>query len=182
MKIKDFNPNLLKIDKNSYKSINIYYIGYISMKDFEYVKINSVNPLYLIIVKGDEYIEESSGDKYLSLVSTDKNKKILIKYTKHSDGIKYLIKTINGGETDEYEKEYMKIKFNSDDNLPLKLQTEPYLCNARINLMHKAMNFNDVSIVSVKGSDYETHFCYMSGDDAINIMKNSHLNEKSGLL
>ena len=89
------------------------------MKDFEYVKINSVNPLYLIIVKGDEYIEESSGDKYLSLVSTDKNKKILIKYTKHSDGIKYLIKTINGGETDEYEKEYMKIKFNSDDNLPL---------------------------------------------------------------
>ena len=44
------------------------------------------------------------------------------------------------------------------------------------------MNFNDVAIVSVKGSDYRIHFWYMSKDDVINIMKNFHLNEKSGLL
>ena len=47
--ITNFDPNLLKIDKNSYKNIDIYYIGYITMKDSDYVKINSVNPLYLII-------------------------------------------------------------------------------------------------------------------------------------
>ena len=44
------------------------------------------------------------------------------------------------------------------------------------------MNFNDVAIVSVKQSDYRIHFWYMSKDDAISIMNNSNLNEKSGLL
>ena len=44
------------------------------------------------------------------------------------------------------------------------------------------MNFNDVAIVSIKRNDYRIHFWYMSKDDAINIMKNSNLNEKNGLL
>ena len=48
--IKDFDPNQLKIDKKSYKNIRIYYIGYITMKNSDYVKINSVNPLYLLIL------------------------------------------------------------------------------------------------------------------------------------
>ena len=119
MKIKNFNPDLLKIDIKSYKNIDIYYIGYITMKDFDYVKINSANPLYLIIGEADGYTEESNGNKYLTLVSTDKNKEVLIKYIKLWDEIKYLIKRINGGEAGEFEKEYMKIKFNSDDNFPL---------------------------------------------------------------
>ena len=59
---------------------------------------------------------------------------------------------------------------------------EPYFCNDCHNLMQKAMNFNDVAIVCVKGSDYRIHFWCMSKDNAINIMKNSNLNEKSGLL
>ena len=59
---------------------------------------------------------------------------------------------------------------------------EPYLCNGCHDLMQKAMNFNDVAIVSVKGSDYRIHFWYASKNDAINIMKNSNLNEKSGSL
>ena len=49
------------------------------MKDFDYVKINSVNLLYLIIGKADEYIEEKNGNKYLNLVSIDKNKKSINK-------------------------------------------------------------------------------------------------------
>ena len=44
------------------------------------------------------------------------------------------------------------------------------------------MTFNDVAIVSVKRSDNRIHFWYTSKDDAINIMKNSKLNEKSELL
>ena len=44
--------------------------------------------------------------------------------------------------------------------------------------MQKAMNFNDVAIVSIKGSDYRIHFWYMSKNNAINIMKNSNLNKK----
>ena len=47
--ITNFDPNILKFDKKLYNSINIYYIGYIIMKDSDYVKINNVNPLHLII-------------------------------------------------------------------------------------------------------------------------------------
>ena len=45
------------------------------MKDSDHVKINSVIPLYLIIGETDEYIEEGNGNKYLTLVSTDRTKK-----------------------------------------------------------------------------------------------------------
>ena len=48
--------------------------------------------------------------------------------------------------------------------------------------MQKAMNFNDVAIVSIKGNDYKIHFWYRSKDDAISIKNNSNLTEKSGLL
>ena len=48
--------------------------------------------------------------------------------------------------------------------------------------MQKAMNFNDVAIVSIKRNVYRIHFWYMSKDDAINIMKNSNLNEKTASL
>ena len=59
---------------------------------------------------------------------------------------------------------------------------EPYLCNGCHDIMQKAVNFNNVAIASVKGCDYRIHFWYMSKNDAINIMKNSDLNAKSGLL
>ena len=48
--------------------------------------------------------------------------------------------------------------------------------------MQKAMNLNDVAIVSIKGNDYRIHFWHMSKDEAISIMHNSSLNEKTGLL
>ena len=56
---------------------------------------------------------------------------------------------------------------------------ELYLCNGCHDLMKKAMNFNDVAIVSIKGSHYRNDFWYMSKDDAISIMNNSNLNEKT---
>ena len=60
------------------KNIDIYYIGYITMKYPDYVKINNVNPwiwtLYLTINKVGGYIEEKNANKYLIFASTDKNK------------------------------------------------------------------------------------------------------------
>ena len=44
---------------------------------------------------------------------------MLEKYEKLWDKIKYHIKTIKAGKSGEYEKDYMKIKFSSDDDLPL---------------------------------------------------------------
>ena len=72
--IKDFDPKLLKLDK-SYKNIDIYYIGYITKKD-EY-KINSVNPLYLLVHRIDGFIGEESGNKYLNIAFTDSNNELL---------------------------------------------------------------------------------------------------------
>ena len=54
---------------------------------------------------------------------------------------------------------------------------EPYLCNGCHGLMQKAMNFNDVAIVYVKGNAYSIHFWYMSKDDAMSIMNNTNLND-----
>ena len=48
--------------------------------------------------------------------------------------------------------------------------------------MQKAMNFNDVAIVSVKGNDYRIHFWYMSKNDAISVMHSSNLSKKTGIL
>ena len=101
--IKYFHSNLLKIDKKLYKNIDIYHIGYITVKDSDYVKINSVNPLYLIINEVDGYFEEINGNKYLTLVSTDKNKEVLTKYTELWDIIKNSIEKIDN-KSGEYGK------------------------------------------------------------------------------
>ena len=82
-----------------------------------------MNPLYLCINHASGYIEEKAVNKYLifdsmELHSIDKNKELLKKYNDVFNGIRDKIKEINSDECD-YEKDYMKIKFNSDDDLPL---------------------------------------------------------------
>ena len=64
------------------------------------------------------YIEEKGVNKYWVFDSTDENKGLLKKYNDVWNGIRDKIKDISSGECD-YEKDFMKIKFNSDDNLPL---------------------------------------------------------------
>ena len=58
IKIQDFNANLLKIDRKSYKNIDIYYIGYVPKKNSKYVSSHSVNALYFTVDKEDGFIEE----------------------------------------------------------------------------------------------------------------------------
>ena len=117
--IEDFDSSLVKKDKKSCKNIGICNIGYITIKNIsDYESINSVNPLYLIIDKVDGYIEEKYGNKNLTFASTDENKKVLEKYTKLPNQIKNKIEDYYM-EKGEYEKDFMKIKFNSDYNVPL---------------------------------------------------------------
>ena len=119
--LKNFESSLLKIDKEHYKGINLYYIGYITIKKIDDCEnIRSVNPLYLLVNHASGYTEKKNGNKYLIFdYSVNWNKKLLKKYPDFWDEIKYNIKTINGGEENDYEKDYMKNKFNSDDDLPL---------------------------------------------------------------
>ena len=57
-------------------------------------------------------------NKYLVFDSTDKNKELLKNYNDVFNGIRDKIKEINNNECD-YENDYMKIKFNSDDDVAL---------------------------------------------------------------
>ena len=107
---------MLKLDKKSSIGTNIYYSGYVTKKP-EY-SINSVNPFYLIIGEIDGFIEEKNGSKYLNIALTDSNKEVLKKYAEIWRGIEDQTLKING-LVGEYDKDYMKIKFDSDDNLPL---------------------------------------------------------------
>ena len=118
---KNFELNLLKINKKHYKGIDIYYIGYITIKKTgDCGNIHSVNPPHMLVNHASGYIEEKNRNKYLIFDdSVNENKGLLQKYADAWDGIKNDIKAINGGKENYYRKDYMKIKFNPDDDLPL---------------------------------------------------------------
>ena len=73
--IKHFYSHKIKIDKTSYENIFIHYNGYVANKDLKYVKINSLNPIYLIFSKVNGYFEEINKSKDLTLVPTNESKK-----------------------------------------------------------------------------------------------------------
>ena len=112
--IKDFHLNLINIFKKSYKDINIYYIGCIIIKKkfSDYENIHSINPLYLITNSATGYSKEKISEKYLILDPIEK-------YEKLFSGIKSEIKTINERIKLFYEKHYVQIRINTDDDLPL---------------------------------------------------------------
>ena len=86
--------------------------------------------MYLLIDHASGYIEEKNGNKYLTFDTTDENKELLKKYNDVKNRIKDKISEINSSKCD-YEKDYMKIKFNSDDSLPL----------------NKPLKFNSMTII-----------------------------------
>ena len=77
MDLKDFHTSLLKIDKKDYNEIDIYYVGYVTVKKIaDYNNINSVNPLYLMINEMICRFEEKNKNKYLILDDVDEKKEI----------------------------------------------------------------------------------------------------------
>ena len=80
---------MLKVDRKHYKTINIYYIGYITIKKIaDCENIYSVNPLYLQVNHASGYIEEKNENKYLTIDdSVNENKEVLRKYTDVWNGI-----------------------------------------------------------------------------------------------
>ena len=89
-----------------------YNIGYITLKKIDdYENAYSGNPLYLGVNHASRYIEEKNENSYLIFVSTYENKEILKRYKDSWNAIKNKIEAVGSGEC-EYEKDYMKIKFN----------------------------------------------------------------------
>ena len=68
--------------------------------------------------RANGYFEEINGNKYLTLVSANQNKGNIIEYEELQIWISNLIRSVTI-QSDDYDEKYMKIKFNSDDELPL---------------------------------------------------------------
>ena len=111
---------MLKLDKKDYEEIDIYYIGYVTVKNIANCNnINSVNPFYLMINEMIGNFEEKNRNKCLVLHDVNENKKVSKKYEKVWQGVKKETETINGGEKTEYGKDSKRIRFKSNDALPL---------------------------------------------------------------
>ena len=104
---KDFDARFLKVDKKGYKEIDIYCIGYVTVKKIANCNnINCVNSLYLMINETIGCFEEKNENKFLVLDDVDENKKVSKKYEEVWEGVKKEIETINGGERVEYGKDF----------------------------------------------------------------------------
>ena len=116
--------------KKSYKDISIYNIGYNAIKKIDDCEnIYSVNTLYLRINHASGYIKEKGVNKYLVFDFTGENMELIKKYNEFFNRIRDKMKEVCSDECD-YEKDYMKIAFSSDGDLPL----------------NKPLKFNDITI------------------------------------
>ena len=68
---------------------------------------------------------------------TDENEEVLKKYTELCDEIENEIETINGAKKDEYVKDFMKIKSNTNDNLPLNKPLKLHLLTIIVRFIFK---------------------------------------------
>ena len=63
--VSNFEAGNFKIDKKTWKDIDIYYIGYVDKAKLSERKVNTVNPLYLVVNKVFCFVKEKNGVKYL---------------------------------------------------------------------------------------------------------------------
>ena len=95
--LSNFSSNNLKLDKKTWKDIDIYYIGYVNKNKPEDWYVNSVNPLYLMINRVFCFVGQKDGVKYLKIDKGNKKLEdsILSIWNNVVSGIKYHIKKID---------------------------------------------------------------------------------------
>ena len=120
--LSNFSINNLKLDKKTWKDIDIYYIGYVDKNKPEDWKANSVSPLYLMINRVFCFVGEKNGVKYLKIDKVD----VVTIWNQVFSGIKYHIKKISHEckELTEYKEfpeceEFSKCKVNYDDGFDI---------------------------------------------------------------
>ena len=118
-----------------------------TVKILSYEAIISVNSLYLIIDKINGYIEESNRNKYLAVVPPVEWNDTLKKYEELWGKLRDFNRSMINN-FDNYDEKYMKIKFNSDDDLPLKktLKFRNMIIVVR-SVFHKDNKYNTLSFL-----------------------------------
>ena len=115
--LDEFDGSKIKVDKKNFNDIDIYYLGYEYKKKItECNEINSVNPLYLNTkdTKG-QFVKGKSDNVWYLIIFGDAD--VLRKFANIWKSIRAKIEE-NTGDIVQYDKDYMRIKFESNDNLP----------------------------------------------------------------
>ena len=115
--LDEFDRSKIKVDRKNFNDTDIYYLGYEYQKKItECNEINSVNPLYLRIKDMKGQFKKGKGDNvwYLTIFG---DADVLRKFANIWKSIRAKIEE-NAGGIVQYDKDYMKIKFESNDNLP----------------------------------------------------------------
>ena len=114
--LDEFDGSKIKVDKKDFNDIDIYYLGYEHKKKISKCDvINSVNPLYLRIVDINGQFEKGKDDAWYLIISDDDDV-----FKKLVDIFKSIKNKVTEKTLDsvEYDKDYMKIKFGSNNILP----------------------------------------------------------------
>ena len=114
--LDEFDESKIKVDKKDVNDISIYYLGYEYKKKIsECNVINSINPIYLRIIVMNGQFEKGKDDAWYLVISDkdDANKKLV----DILESIKHKI-TEKTWDVVEYDNDYMKIKFESNNIFP----------------------------------------------------------------
>ena len=143
--IKKIDPNLLSINKKCMKNTDavVYEIKYIMMQSIDNQNIDREVPLCLSFSYVDAYIIEEDENKYLIFALTENNKEVLELYKKLWSETKKQVKTINSGKSIKYKNDFMKIRFDSYDDLPL----DKISCFSILDILRE-------SVVQIKNEHY----------------------------
>ena len=115
--LDEFDGSKIKVDKKDFNDIDVYYLGYEHKKKIsECNVINSVNPLYLRTVDMKGQFGKGKDDAWCLIISSDDN--VFKKLADIFESIKNKITEKAWGVV-EYDKGYMKIKFESNNILPV---------------------------------------------------------------
>ena len=114
-KLNDISPSLINISRKESIDINIYYIDYFYLDDYDIEQ----KPFYFVIIDVYGYFEENNVKKYFNFDNTHNNKKILQKYMRLWDDIKDIIENKGGKPFSNFVKDNMTFKIDTDDDIPL---------------------------------------------------------------
>ena len=113
--LDEFDESKIKVDKKDFNDIDIYYLGYEHKKKIsECNVINSINPFYLRTVDMNGQFEKGKDDAWYLIISDDD---VFKNHVDIFESIKNKV-TEKTWDAVEYDKDYMKIKFESNNILP----------------------------------------------------------------
>ena len=116
--LDEFDGSKIKVDRKNFNDIDIYYLGYEYKKKItECNEINSLNPLCLRILDMKGQLKKGKGGNVWYLIIFG-DVDVLIKFANIWKCIRAKIEENTGGIV-QYGKDYMRIKFESNDNLPI---------------------------------------------------------------